>query len=97
MIWIVLTYLFCTIGELAQSPVALSFITSFSPQRMVSQIMGWHVAVCGIACFAAAQIGSIAGKFGEKSVFIGLLIGTTLCGIVLCAVSRKIMRLAKDH
>lgn len=97
MIWIVLTYLFCTIGELAQSPVALSFITSFSPQRMVSQIMGWHVAVCGIACFAAAQIGSIAGKFGEKSVFIGLLIGTTLCGIVLCAVSRKIMSLAKDH
>ena len=90
MIWIVLTYLFCTLGELAQSPVALSFITSFSPQRMVSQIMGWHVAVTGIACFAAAQIGSLAGKFGEKSIFLGLLIGTTLCGVLLCLISRKL-------
>ena len=90
MIWIVLTYLFCTLGELAQGPVALSFITSFSPQRMVSQIMGWHVAVTGIACFAAANIGSLAGKFGEKSIFIGLLAGTTLCGVLLCLISRKL-------
>ena len=36
MYWLVLAYLFHTIGELCTSPTALSFITKLSPAKMVS-------------------------------------------------------------
>jgi POT family proton-dependent oligopeptide transporter len=39
MIWLVLAYLFHTIGELCLSPVALSFITNIS-SKYASLMMG---------------------------------------------------------
>jgi POT family proton-dependent oligopeptide transporter len=38
--WLVATYFFHTVGELALSPVGLSAITKLSPKRFVSQMMG---------------------------------------------------------
>ncbi|CAG0909003.1 unnamed protein product, partial [Cyprideis torosa] len=40
MIWLVLAYLFHTIGELCISPVALSFITKLAPVKYASLMMG---------------------------------------------------------
>jgi POT family proton-dependent oligopeptide transporter len=45
MIWLVLAYLFHTIGEL--SPVALSFIT-LSPVKYASLMMGVYFAATGL-------------------------------------------------
>jgi POT family proton-dependent oligopeptide transporter len=41
MIWLVMAYLFHTIGELCISPVALSFITKLSPVKYASLMMGF--------------------------------------------------------
>ncbi len=44
-IWLTLTYLFHTIGELCLSPVGLSSMTKLSPRRYVGQMMGiWFLA-----------------------------------------------------
>ncbi len=40
MNWLVVTYFFHTVGELALSPVGLSSITKLSPHRYVGQMMG---------------------------------------------------------
>ena len=40
MIWLVLAYLFHTIGELCASPVALSFITKLAPVKYAAFMMG---------------------------------------------------------
>jgi POT family proton-dependent oligopeptide transporter len=40
MQWLVVTYFFHTVGELALSPVGLSSITKLSPSRLVGQMMG---------------------------------------------------------
>jgi len=40
MNWLVVTYFFHTVGELALSPVGLSSVTKLSPQRYVGQMMG---------------------------------------------------------
>lgn len=96
MVWIVLVYFFCTMGELLQSPVALSFITSAAPARMTSQVMGWYIAASGISCFLAAKIGSLAENFGELKVFTALLVLTTGVGLIQLLFAGKIMRLMDE-
>ena len=40
MYWLVLAYLFHTIGELCASPVSLSFITKLAPEKYAALMMG---------------------------------------------------------
>ena len=47
MYWLVLAYLFHTIGELCASPVALSFITKLAPVKYASIMMGVYFAMTG--------------------------------------------------
>lgn len=45
-IWIVLAYLFVTIGELLLSPIGLSTVTVLSPRNLVGMMMGvWFIAL----------------------------------------------------
>jgi POT family proton-dependent oligopeptide transporter len=51
--WLVVSYLFQTIGELLLSPVGLSSMTKLSPRRFVGQMMGiW---------FLASAVGNLIG------------------------------------
>jgi len=90
MIWVALVYLSCTVGELALSPVALSFITATAPQRMTSLVMGVYLAVTGVAGYLASRIGSFAEGHGEMKVFLGLVIITTALGLVQLVLYRKL-------
>ena len=74
MYWLVLAYLFITIGELCASPVILSFITKLSPERFLSTIMGAYFASVGIGNMLAAKIGQSSSKYGETHVFLGICI-----------------------
>jgi POT family proton-dependent oligopeptide transporter len=60
MTWLVVTYFFHTVGELALSPVGLSSVTKLSPHRLVGQMMGtWFMgAALGnlVAGLVAARI-----------------------------------------
>ncbi len=60
MIWLILVYLFHTLGELCVSPVALSYVSKLVPGRMIAFMFGiWYLAVA---------IGmKLAGVFGEYS------------------------------
>jgi proton-dependent oligopeptide transporter, POT family len=59
MIWLVLVYLFHTLGELCISPVGLSYVSKLVPARMIAFMFGiWNLAVA---------IGmKLAGMFGES-------------------------------
>ncbi len=60
MTWLVVTYFFHTVGELALSPVGLSSVTKLAPHRLVGQMMGtWFMgAALGnlVAGLVAARI-----------------------------------------
>ena len=59
MIWLVLVYLFHTLGELCISPVALSLVSKLSPARMIAFMFGVY--------YIAVAIGmKLAGVFGEN-------------------------------
>jgi proton-dependent oligopeptide transporter, POT family len=72
MIWIILAYLFHTIGELCASPVSLSFITKLAPVKYASIMMGLYFAATGFG-------NKLAGSIGEASQleqYTGTLVGS---------------------
>ena len=71
MYWLVLAYLFHTIGELCASPVSLSFITKLAPVKYAASIMGLYWAATGLGNKLAASVGGFAETAGEKQVFTG--------------------------
>ncbi|HET7360915.1 MAG TPA: peptide MFS transporter [Salinimicrobium sp.] len=60
MYWLVLAYLFHTIGELCSSPVALSFITKLAPMKYASLMMGVYFAATGLGNKVAGIIGEVS-------------------------------------
>lgn len=58
--WLVVTYFFHTVGELAISPIGLSAITKLSPARRVGQMMGiWFVGTALGNLFAGLVAGQL--------------------------------------
>ncbi|MFY7810419.1 MAG: peptide MFS transporter [Flavobacterium sp.] len=59
MVWLILVFLFHTMGELCVSPVGLSYVSKLVPARMIAFMFGvWYLAV------AIGMKG--AGMFGEE-------------------------------
>ena len=74
MYWLILAYLFHTIGELCASPVSLSFITKLAPLKYASIIMGMYWAATGLGNKVAGLIGQFAQDLGEFEIFTGILV-----------------------
>jgi POT family proton-dependent oligopeptide transporter len=74
MIWLVLAYLFHTIGELCLSPVSLSFVTKLAPAKYASIMMGIYFATTGLGNKFAGLLGESSSFFGEFKVFTGIAI-----------------------
>ncbi|WP_299760590.1 peptide MFS transporter [uncultured Pontibacter sp.] len=91
--WLVFAYMFHTIGELALSPVSLSFITKVAPKRIVASMMGLYFAVTGLANKLASLIGIWAVRLGELEVFIYIAGFTIFLGIVLMVLTKRINKL----
>jgi POT family proton-dependent oligopeptide transporter len=93
MYWLVLAYLFHTIGELCASPVALSFITKLAPVKYASFMMGAYFAATGFGNKLAAWIGGAAEGAGELAIFTGLVGFCTVVGILVLALLKPLKRL----
>ncbi len=93
MIWLVLAYLFHTIGELCASPVALSFITKLAPARWMAFMMGAYFAATGLGNKLAGSIGESAEKFGDFNVFTGIFVFTAIIGLLVLLILKPLKRL----
>jgi len=93
MIWLVLAYLFHTIGELCSSPVSLSFVTKLAPVKYASLMMGLYFAATGLGGKVAGVIGEVSSQFGEYAIFSGIVIFTVLFGLLVIAVLKPLKRL----
>jgi proton-dependent oligopeptide transporter, POT family len=94
--WLVFTYLFHTMGELALSPVGLSAMTKLAPRRFVGQMMGmWFM--CNALGYAIA--GLIAGTFDVDAqsdwpgLYTQIVLTTMGSGVVLLVFSKPLRRL----
>lgn len=93
MIWLVLAYLFHTIGELCASPVALSFITKLAPVKYASFMMGAYFAATGFGNKLAGFIGEWSQSAGEFEIFTGIAIFCTIFGLLVIALLKPLKRL----
>jgi POT family proton-dependent oligopeptide transporter len=72
MYWLVLAYLFHTVGELCISPVALSYITKLAPVKYASLMMGVYFAMTGFGNKLAGVLGEASDSLGEYTIFTGI-------------------------
>ena len=93
MIWLVLAYLFHTIGELCASPVALSFITKLAPLKYASFMMGAYFAATGLGNKVAGLVGELSKDAGEFEVFTGIAVFCTIFGLLIIAILKPLKRL----
>ena len=93
MIWLVLAYLFHTIGELSSSPVSLSFVTKLAPVRYASLMMGLYFASTGLGNKVAGILGENAEEYGEYAIFTGITIFTVVFGLLVIALLKPLKRL----
>ncbi len=87
MLWVIMAYMFHTLGELCMSPVGLSMVSKLAHQRIVSLMMGVWFFCTGIANKLSGVIGGTAEKMGEYQVFFLLVAATVVAGVVLLALS----------
>lgn len=94
MQWLVLAYLFHTLGELCASPVALSFITKLAPERWVAFMMGAYFAATGLGNKVAGLLGEWSVSLGEFNIFTGIAVFCTIFGLLVLAILKPLKRLA---
>jgi len=90
MYWLVLAYLFHTIGELCISPVALSYITKLAPVKYASLMMGVYFAMTGFGNKLAGLLGESAEGLGELTVFTGIAIFCVIFGFLVLVFRKKL-------
>lgn len=93
MYWLVLAYMFHTIGELCASPVALSFITKLAPLKYASLMMGAYFAATGMGNYLSGWIGEYSQTAGELEIFTGIAIFCTIFGVIVLLILKPLKRL----
>jgi POT family proton-dependent oligopeptide transporter len=93
LIWMFMTYLLHTIGELCLSPIGLSMITKLAPARSASFYMGLWFGGIGLANLISGTVLSIASATGELAVFWGIAIFVCTLGIIVLFMSKWLLKM----
>lgn len=98
IIWLIIAYLFHTLGELCISPVGLSYVSKLVPGRMIAITYGiWYLAVAvgnKIAGTAGSMIDQISESNGLSYFFLIFTIIPVLAGagiVLLSPLLKKLM------
>ena len=98
MVWLILAYLFHTLGELCVSPVGLSYVSKLVPARMIAFMFGiWYLALAignKTSGKMGAMIDDITAQYDISTfflifTFVPIIIG--IIAILLNPVLKKLM------
>jgi len=93
MLWLLIAYLFHTMGELMLSPIGLSMVTKLAPAHMVSMFMGVWFLSTFMAHLIGGVIASYIDQLGAGLVFGGVAGFIILLGFIVFIISRKLLGL----
>jgi POT family proton-dependent oligopeptide transporter len=98
VIWLVIAYLFHTLGELCISPVGLSYVSKLVPGRMIAVTYGiWYLAIAignKVAGTMGSMIDSISTNYGLSTfflIFTFVPVGAGIAIVVLSPVLKRCM------
>lgn len=97
MIFLVLTYLFHTLGELFISPVGLSYVSKLVPARMLAFMFGmWYLAIAiaqKLAAILGGQVETIQENYSLSYFFFLFTIIPAAAGLLVIILNPIIKRL----
>ncbi len=96
MIWLILAYLFHTMGELCVSPVGLSYVSKLAPVKLVGLMFGiWFVSNF-IANLLAGVTGSfidpIVEKYSMSFFFLIFTIVPIVAGLIMLGLNKFLVK-----
>ncbi len=87
MVWLILAYLFHTLGELCLSPVGLSYVSKLVPGRMIAFMFGmWYLAIAignKLAGTLGGQIENITNQYSLATFFLIFTIVPAAAGVLV--------------
>ncbi|WP_127846085.1 peptide MFS transporter [Psychroflexus aestuariivivens] len=97
MIWLILAYLFHTLGELCVSPVGLSYVSKLSPAKLVGLMFGVWFFANFLANLLAGVTGSyidyITENYSMGTFFLIFTVVPIGAGIFMLLISRILVRM----
>ena len=94
--WLILAYLFHTLGELCVSPVGLSYISKLSPVKIVGVMFGiWFVATFianTLAGLTGSLIDGIADRYSISFFFMIFAVIPVAAGLVMFALNKTLIK-----
>ncbi|MGH7434775.1 MAG: peptide MFS transporter [Polyangiaceae bacterium] len=90
-LWLFLSYLLATLGELCLSPVGLSMVTKLAPVRLASVFMGVWLLAGSVGQYAGGSLGESWGIVTPTQYF-SVFVWTSLVGAALLAVLVRPLR-----
>lgn len=91
--WLLVMYMFHTLGELCISPVGLSLTTKLAPTKYTSQAMGIWFLSSALAHWVAGLVASKMDMFSLDALFASIGAATALTGILLFVLRKRIIAL----
>lgn len=96
IVWLILAYLFHTMGELCVSPVGLSYISKLSPVKMVGLMFGLWFAASAVANMLAGLTGSLIDRItANYSISIFFMIFAFIpiaAGIIMFILNKSLVK-----
>jgi POT family proton-dependent oligopeptide transporter len=97
MIWLILAYMFHTLGELCLSPVGLSYVSKLAPARMIGFMFGmWYLALAignKLAAILGGQIEVITNQYSLSTFFLIFTIVPIVAGVIVMSLQPIIKKL----
>ncbi|MEZ5292545.1 MAG: peptide MFS transporter [Vicinamibacterales bacterium] len=95
-LWLTLTYLLHTIGELSLSPVGLSAMTRLAPARIAGLVMGVWFLGTSVGNFIGGRVGGLYESMALPTLFGAVGGFAILAGLVLLVFVRPMRRLIEE-
>lgn len=87
IVWLILAYLFHTMGELCISPVGLSYVSKLAPIKLVGVMFGFWFVCSAVANYLGGITGSYIDKiseaYGLSNFFLIFFVIPILAGILM--------------
>lgn len=90
LLWLVMTTLVLTIGELYLSPIGLSLVTKVAPVRMVSMMMGMWFLSSFLGNYLSGYLGSFYESMGQQNFFTMMASLAGIAGLAMFAFNRPL-------
>ena len=97
MLWLILAYLFHTLGELCLSPLGLSYISKLVPARMIAMMFGiWYIAIAignKTAHSLGGMIDEITANYSMSKFFLIFTLIPIILGVLAMVLNPLLKRL----